>query len=90
MILAWPQHLRVNCQPDKDGYLSDACAAGSCPCGNLFMCKRCGGAEGSLPTDCPGEKITREQADAIYAGKLNYTRQHGWLLADHILFKENC
>lgn len=47
--------------------------------GGLFLCKVCGGLEGSLATDCPGEQITIEQQDAIYAGKLDFVEGRGWI-----------
>lgn len=36
------------------------------------MCTTCNGAEGTLPTDCPGVKMTSEQQDAVYAGRLDF------------------
>jgi hypothetical protein len=38
----------------------------------LFICKVCGTFEGGLATECPGEKITIEQADDIYQGKIDF------------------
>ena len=38
----------------------------------LANCEVCFGAEGSLPTDCPGEPMTGEQQDAVYAGTLDF------------------
>ena len=38
----------------------------------LAHCKVCGGAEGSLPTDCPGERMTQLQEDAVYQGWLDF------------------
>lgn len=38
----------------------------------LLHCKVCGGGEGSLPTECPGSKMTGAQEDAVYAGTLNF------------------
>ncbi|MEW6115633.1 MAG: hypothetical protein AB1553_01875 [Nitrospirota bacterium] len=40
--------------------------------GGLAICKICGGAEGSLPTECPGEKMIAHQDEAVYAGKLDF------------------
>lgn len=58
------KHVRVeHCgNPNCDG----------CAICNLFLCAVCGGAEGSLTTECPGIKIDEEQADAVYAGKLDF------------------
>jgi hypothetical protein len=42
---------------------------------DLSHCKVCGGAEGSLPTLCPGRRLTEEEETAIYAGQLDFN--HG-------------
>lgn len=39
---------------------------------DLLHCKVCNGGEGSLPTDCPGQRMTPEQDDAVMAGQLDY------------------
>lgn len=46
--------------------------AGRCMGCNLFLCDVCGGAEGSLPTHCPGRKMTSEEGDDVYAGKVDF------------------
>lgn len=38
----------------------------------LSHCQVCGGAEGSLPTLCPGRKLSAAEIEAIYADKLDY------------------
>ena len=35
--------------------------------GGLFSCTVCGGAEGSLPTECPGVRMSADRADDVYA-----------------------
>lgn len=45
--------------------------------GGLSACARCGAFEGAWPDDCPGQKMTGEQIDAVYAGVLNY-RDGAW------------
>lgn len=77
VVLAWPRHLRANC-PDQ-GEPPWQCLAGICVHVNLFCCRTCGGAEGSLPTDCPGERMDSSAQDAIYAGDLNFIAGHGWV-----------
>lgn len=37
-------------------------------------CHVCGGAEGSLPTCCPGRQMTAEESEAVYAGQLDFDR----------------
>jgi hypothetical protein len=46
--------------------------------GGLFGCSRCGSFEGATTTDCPGEAMTGEQSDAVYAGDLDY-RDGAWV-----------
>ena len=54
---------------------------GSCPfCdGGLGACEVCGGAEGTLPTDCPGIKLDAYVQDAIYHGGLDFVNDQ-WLV----------
>jgi hypothetical protein len=37
--------------------------------GGLGLCTVCDGAEGTLTTECPGRKITKEEAAKIYNWK---------------------
>lgn len=46
--------------------------------GGLFHCTTCGGAEGSLTTECPGFKMTGDQLDEVYAGRLDF-RGGAWV-----------
>lgn len=41
---------------------------------DLLHCKVCGGAEGSLPTDCPAVRMTPETEESVYAGQINFTK----------------
>ena len=47
--------------------------------GGLGVCKVCGGMEGSLTTDCPGERIPYEKDQEVYAGKIDYREGRGWV-----------
>lgn len=49
--------------------------------GGIAICTTCNGMEGSLTTDCPGSRVTREQDEAVYAGELDYRRGEGWVSA---------
>jgi hypothetical protein len=40
--------------------------------GGLALCIVCGGLEGGLPTECPGERMTNEQQDAVYSGRIDF------------------
>lgn len=46
--------------------------------GALSMCKVCGGGEAALPTECPGNRMTAEQLDAVQAGTLDYKAGSWW------------
>ncbi len=48
--------------------------------GGLFVCTICKGAEGSLPTDCPGKPMTEDQSDEVYAGRIDYFESRGWIM----------
>lgn len=45
--------------------------------GGLSLCTICGGAEGSMPTECPGRPLTMKEDDDIYNGKLDFING-GW------------
>ena len=55
----------------KGGYCT-CDGAGSCTYCTLFVCSICGGAEGDLPTHCPGVKLTEEQRQNIVDVKLDF------------------
>lgn len=58
----WADHKRGECQ-----------TGGCIICdGGLSICKVCGGGEGALTTHCPHERMTPEQIDLVYMGKLDY------------------
>lgn len=40
--------------------------------GGLAICKVCNCSEGTLTTDCCGEKVPMKKQDEIYAGKIDY------------------
>jgi hypothetical protein len=53
---------------------SGDCASRSCNyChGGLEYCTTCKGAEGTLPTECPGVAMTEVQSAEVYAGRLDF------------------
>lgn len=71
-IISFPGHKWAHCA---------GCDAGCFLChGGLALCSRCGGLEGSLPTDCPGDEgMTMEQQEAVYGGRLDFDRWVGWV-----------
>lgn len=42
--------------------------------GGLFSCVRCHGAEGSLPTECPGFPMLEWNSDAVMTGLIDFKR----------------
>lgn len=46
--------------------------------GGLALCVVCRGAEGSLPTECPGEPMTKAQEDEVYRGVIDF-RNGKWI-----------
>lgn len=40
--------------------------------GGLTICQRCGMAEGSLTTHCPGVESHRDHGDTVYAGEEDF------------------
>jgi len=61
-------HTLYKCPPDCNVACCNYCEGG------LAYCTTCGGAEASLPTECPGVKMTDEQEEAVQAGRLDYSR----------------
>lgn len=61
-----------------------ACSRTSCPyCGGgLYACDLCGGAEGTLSTDCPGCATPSVFLPMIADGKLDFRTSEGWVRPD--------
>lgn len=51
--------------------IRDDCG-GTCLGCILGICRGCGAYEGGLATECPSVKISDEQINAIYAGRLDF------------------
>lgn len=52
----------------------NAQCAGCFACdGGLAACTVCGGAESSLPTECPGAEMSANFQDAVSAGDMDFT-----------------
>lgn len=69
-----PEHVRRTCD----------CGEGTCwYCGgDLFWCAVCGGAEGSAPTNCPGERMDEATENRVHAGEIDYRDGRGWCEPD--------
>lgn len=74
-VLHWPKHLRYHCPPGQAHCIEGRCMICS---GGLFSCVRCLGAEGSLPTECPGSHMTMDYQEEVMAGTLDFTLAKGW------------
>lgn len=65
----------------KGGHVQMKCAdpdcGGSCNACCLAWCSVCHGAEGSLPTRCPGRFMSTLEQEGVQAGRLDYVNG-GW------------
>ena len=73
-----PRHKQVTTCRRGGGPVSKMCSCEHC---SLTVCEVCGGAEGTLTTDCPGKKIETERQQEIYETNRDYTDERGWYLA---------
>jgi hypothetical protein len=44
----------------------------------LGQCSVCRGAEGELPTECPGRPMTPTECDLVFSGELEFVRGCWW------------
>ena len=56
------------------------CTEWNCPIcdGGLALCVICGGAEGSLTTECCGRKLTKDEQKLIMNGALDF-QDNRWI-----------
>lgn len=64
-----PEHIYLE---DKDIGPDDTWGQLNIVDGGLALCKVCGGLEGALTTECPGEKIPYEKDQEVYRGKIDF------------------
>jgi hypothetical protein len=90
-LYQFPRHLLMGVDVQCDCIQATALGGrtGCCPIcdGGLSLCTVCGGAEGSMPTDCPGHRMQAEVSDAVYAGEVDYDRRDGWVQRDVRTYK---
>jgi hypothetical protein len=55
----------------------------------LAVCTCCGGAEGALPSSCPGYKIPGEAMEAIYSGVIDYNNGTWWICVGQAGFDQS-
>ncbi len=65
------EHTRDTCDPPCDEMKG-------CMACNLFCCGVCGGAEGSLPSECPGTKMSNETSELVFKSTLDFKDGH-WM-----------
>jgi hypothetical protein len=46
--------------------------------GGLLLCTICGGAEASMPTNCPGFKMTESEQSLVQSGELDF-KEDQWV-----------
>jgi hypothetical protein len=68
-------HVDYVCKRDHEdgGWSCQFCAGG------LWACSVCDGFEGAMPTQCPGARMTADQSDAVYKGRLDFRAGRWWL-----------
>lgn len=75
LIIPFPRHRLVgrdvpcSCSLDVHCMICD---------GGLSLCMVCGGAEASMPTDCPGSRMGDLTARGVESGALDYRVRTGW------------
>ena len=72
-----PRHKQVTTCRRGGGPVSKTCSCEHC---SLAVCAVCGGAEGTLTTDCPGIKVPYERHQEVFETNLDYTDARGWHL----------
>lgn len=69
-VIRFPKHNFARC----------SCQECHCPiCAGLSFCVTCNGAEGSLPTDCPGVRMSNAVETEVLFGRLDYRFKVGWV-----------
>jgi hypothetical protein len=74
-IIVFPRHKLARC----DGHIDDWEERNCVLCKGLSWCVTCGGAEGSMPSDCPGTRLRFETLDTIQKGDLDFRFKEGWV-----------
>lgn len=67
------KHERLRTQKVSHTLHANCDKEGCCVCeGGLAWCVTCGGAEASLPTECPGFMMTAGEQDLVQNGELDF------------------
>lgn len=78
IVIAFPRHKKARCRPDA--FDCDGCYLCN---GDLFACETCGGAEASLPTECPGTMMDSIMCDMVQRSRVDYKRGR-WIFCDEV------
>lgn len=73
-----PRHKQFTTCRKSGGPVSKMCSCEHC---SLAVCSVCGAGEGSLTTDCPGDKVDYDKQQEVFETNLEYTDDRGWHLA---------
>lgn len=80
MIIAFPRHRLAGtgnvpclCHLPSDKVFGCMICAGG-----VSFCDTCGGAESSLPSHCPQQRMPQEVRDSVQDGELDYHWRRGW------------
>lgn len=78
-VVRLPRHTYYQCDDDHGDVFGSSCPF--CD-GGLAMCTTCGGAEGDLPTHCPGEKMTDLRRRLVADRVIDYRWPKGWIVVN--------
>lgn len=70
-----PRHKQVTTCLKSGGPVSKFCTCMHC---TISVCQVCGAYEGSLTTDCPGERADFDRQREVYETNLDFTKARGW------------
>ena len=56
----------MGCRDNEEGRSCNICDGG------LAFCKVCRGAEASLPTECPGRRMTDREEELVTSGRIDF------------------
>lgn len=73
-----PRHHQVTTCRRSGGPLSKMCTCEHCA---LAVCEVCGAGEGTLTTDCPGQRVAHDRQQEVFETSLDFTDDRGWHLA---------
>lgn len=70
-----PRHQQVTICRKSGDHVSKFCTCEPC---TLAVCAVCHAYEGSLTTDCPGERVSFDKQQEVYETRLDFSDARGW------------